>query len=166
MKRTSQSITAVLSISFLVGCYSSDESHWTNRGMDPDQHVYRELADRYNFEQARGGFMGTELADRYNFEQARGGFMGTQERDFWRHYGSIYANSGMTYEQVRPAYRFGYLLASDPQYRRLEWSHVQSEARSEWEAGYPGSWNRYQDAVHYGWQLRRPGPVRNDRGRE
>ncbi len=145
MKRTSQSITAVLSISFLVGCYSSDESHWTNRGMDPE---YRQMADRYNFEQARGGFMGT------------------QERDFWRHYGSMYANSGMTYEQVRPAYRFGYLLASDPQYQGLEWSRVQSEARSEWEAGYPGSWNRYQDAVHYGWQLRRPGPVRNDRGRE
>ena len=90
-------------------------------------------------------------------EQASIADMSAHEQEFRRNYDSRYANSDLTYEQVRPAYRFGYKLAKDPQYSGSNWENVLSEARSNWEDGYPGSWNRYKDAIHYGWQLGRQG---------
>jgi hypothetical protein len=36
--------------------------------------------------------------------------------DFRLDYDFRYAHTGLTYEQVRHAYRFGYKLAKDPQY--------------------------------------------------
>jgi hypothetical protein len=108
------------------------------------------------------------MTDRYDLEQTgvkrQAGVtdMGVSETAFRTDYDSLYANRGMTYEQVRPAYRFGYLLANDPHYTGLEWSRVQSDARSEWERGYPNSWAQYKDAIHYGWQQgrgRTGGPV-------
>ena len=134
MNRSSRLVTFVLYGSLFVGCSSSEDSHVMNRDMDPGPPVYRQTADRYDLDQ-------TGVRD-----------MGASETAFRTDYNSLYANSGMTYDQVRPAYRFGYLLANDPHYRGLEWSRIQSEARREWEAGYPGSWNVYKDPIHYGWQ--------------
>jgi hypothetical protein len=86
-------------------------------------------------------------------EQAGVGDMSAYEEDLHLDYDFRYAHTGLTYEQVRHAYRFGYKLAKDPQYRGFEWENLLPEARSDWEKGYPGSWNRYKDAIYYGWQL-------------
>jgi hypothetical protein len=140
MKRSSEVMAAILYGSLLVGCASSEDTQVTNRDMGPDPGVSRQMTDRYDLEQT-----GVK-------RQAGVTDMGVSETAFRTDYDSLYANRGMTYEQVRPAYRFGYLLANDPHYTGLEWSRVQSEARSEWEKGYPNSWPQYKDAIHYGWE--------------
>jgi hypothetical protein len=73
------------------------------------------------------------------------------EPDFRRNYDTNYANSGYGYDQYRPAYYFGYELATDPRYRGQEWNAVESDAHGYWNESTMGPWDRYKDAVHYAW---------------
>jgi len=50
------------------------------------------------------------------------------EQTFRRHYDSHFSNTGYAYSQYRPAYRYGYDLASDPEYRNQEWSAIERTA--------------------------------------
>jgi hypothetical protein len=73
------------------------------------------------------------------------------EPDFRRNYETNYANSGYGYDQYRPAYYFGYELATDPRYRGQEWTAVESDAHGYWNESTMGPWDRYKEAVHYAW---------------
>jgi outer membrane murein-binding lipoprotein Lpp len=73
------------------------------------------------------------------------------EPDFRRNYDTNYANSGYGYDQFRPAYYFGYELATDPRYRGQEWNTVESDAHGYWNESTMGPWDRYKEAVHYAW---------------
>ena len=88
-----------------------------------------------------------------HYEQAGVVGMRAYEEDLHLDYDFRYAHTGLTYEQVRHAYRFGYKLAKDPQYSASNWENVEPIARSNWENGFPGSWIRYKHAIYYGWQL-------------
>jgi hypothetical protein len=79
------------------------------------------------------------------------------EPDFRKNYQSTYANTGLQYEQVRPAYRYGYVLANEPQGRASEWSSIESQAKTSWEQSHDGAWDQYRDAVRYGWERARRG---------
>lgn len=79
------------------------------------------------------------------------------EPDFRRNYDKNYADSGYGYDQYRPAYYFGYELATDPRYRGQEWNAVESDAHGYWNEGTMGPWDRYKDAVHYAWDRVRQG---------
>ncbi len=72
---------------------------------------------------------------------------------FRTHYHSNYANSGYTYEQYEPAYRYGSTLATNPRYQGREWNAIEADARTEWQQQHKESaWDRFKDAVRYSWE--------------
>lgn len=74
------------------------------------------------------------------------------DRDYRTHYQTYGANSGYTYEQFQPVYRYGYSLAHDPAYRGWDWTRIEPEAQRRWEARNPGTWERFKDSVRYTWE--------------
>jgi hypothetical protein len=77
------------------------------------------------------------------------------EPDFRKNYQSTYANTGLQYEQVQPAYRYGYQLANESQGRASDWSSIEPQAKTSWEQNHDGAWDQYRDAVRYGWERAR-----------
>jgi hypothetical protein len=78
--------------------------------------------------------------------------IGRYEPDFRQNYENNFANSGYGYDQYRPAYRYGYEMASDSRYNASDWSDIEMQARRNWNEGTLGPWERYKDAVKYGWE--------------
>jgi len=70
---------------------------------------------------------------------------------FRRHFQTTFGNSSSSYEQYEPAYRYGYSLASDQQYRDRDWNAVETDARSHWEERNQGTWENFKDAVKHAW---------------
>jgi len=90
-------------------------------------------------------------------EQASIGDLSAYEADFRRNYESNYADSGLSYDEYRPAYRYGYDLAKDPRYSNKNWDSIEPQAKRNWEEGGKGSWNKYEQAIKYAWQRARQG---------
>lgn len=76
----------------------------------------------------------------------------TYATDFRTDYDTNYANSGYSYEQYTPAYRYGYTLANNEQYRGYDWDRLEPQARTEWESRNPDSWENFKDAVRRSWE--------------
>lgn len=74
------------------------------------------------------------------------------EADFRRDYETRFADRDYTYEQTRPAYRYGYDLATHDYYLGRDWDEIEPEARRDWEARNPGTWDEYRHAVRRGWE--------------
>lgn len=74
------------------------------------------------------------------------------EPDFRQNYESNFANTGYGYDQYRPAYRYGFELAKDPRYNEMDWNTLEMQAHRNWNESTMGPWNRYKDAVRYGWE--------------
>ncbi|HEX2054990.1 MAG TPA: hypothetical protein VHF07_00760 [Nitrospiraceae bacterium] len=74
------------------------------------------------------------------------------EPEFKEHYDRHYADSGYGYNQYRPAYQYGYELAMDARYRSMQWSTLELQARRGWDEATLGLWDRYKDAVRFGWE--------------
>lgn len=70
---------------------------------------------------------------------------------FRRHFQTTFGNSGYSYDQYEPAYRYGYGLAADAQYRDRDWSVIESDARRHWEERNQGPWENFKDAVKHAW---------------
>ena len=70
---------------------------------------------------------------------------------FREHYTTAFANSGAAYAAYEPAYRYGYELGTNERYRGRDWAALEAEARRDWEARHPSTWERFKDAVRYGW---------------
>ncbi len=79
------------------------------------------------------------------------------EADYREHYNQHYAHSGYAYNQLRPAYEYGFELAIDPRYRDMEWNRLEPPARRGWDDSTMGLWDQYRDAVQYGWERARSG---------
>jgi hypothetical protein len=60
-----------------------------------------------------------------------------------------------SFEEAAPAYRYGCSLALDRRYGAGEWSTVRNDARQRWEARNPGTWDRVEEAIRYGWERAR-----------
>lgn len=73
------------------------------------------------------------------------------ENDFRNNFKTAYANRGLTYEQVSPAYEYGYDLSSDPRYRGRDWNSIEPDIQRDWETRQPGTWNNFKDAIRYSW---------------
>lgn len=68
--------------------------------------------------------------------------------DIYRtHYTTTYANSGVAYEELVPAYRYGYEVAALPQYSNQEWTIVEEQIRGDWETRYPQTWDARRQAI-------------------
>lgn len=77
------------------------------------------------------------------------------DADFRNHFQSTYANSGATYDQYMPIYRYGYNLASSERTRGRDWNAIQSDARQSWEERNPGTWEQFKDSIRYAWEKAR-----------
>jgi uncharacterized protein (TIGR02271 family) len=73
------------------------------------------------------------------------------EADFRKNFQANYANSGMTYEQYAPTYRYGYNLASSGRTRGKDWNAIQADARQTWEERNPGTWEEFKTSIRYAW---------------
>jgi uncharacterized protein (TIGR02271 family) len=75
----------------------------------------------------------------------------TYDPTFREHYTTAFATSGEAYAAYEPAYRYGYELGTNARYHERDWAALEAEARREWEARHPSTWERFKDAVRYGW---------------
>lgn len=74
------------------------------------------------------------------------------EDDFRRQFARTRGDSGLSYEDYAPAYRYGYDMASNPKYRGRDFNQVESELRSDYGRRYPtNTWDKMKDSVRYGW---------------
>lgn len=98
-----------------------------------------------------------ETARRTNVEvqggAARGvgdeGFLEPEDEDFRQHFQSYYAQRGEDYQGFRSAYHFG---AGKARYSAEEWAEIEDELRRDWDRDHPGTWGKYKEAIHYGWE--------------
>jgi hypothetical protein len=76
---------------------------------------------------------------------------GIFEADFYGHYQQHYTEHSGTYDQHRPAYRYGYDLGIHSYYGASTWQQIEREARTLWEARNPGTWEQFKGAIQYAW---------------
>jgi len=75
------------------------------------------------------------------------------EPEFKRHFETNYSGSTYSYAQYAPAYRYGFNLATNENYREYDqWSAVEPDAHRYWEERNPGTWEDFKDAVRHAWQ--------------
>jgi hypothetical protein len=74
------------------------------------------------------------------------------ESEFKQHYERHYLDSGYDYSQYRPAYNYGYDLATDSRYKGLDWNKMEPQVARAWDEKRLGLWSRYKEAVQYAWQ--------------
>ena len=56
-----------------------------------------------------------------------------------------FSGQGYTYEQARPAFRYGYDLSSSG--KGGDWNSVEGDARTRWEQNHPGTWDKFKGHV-------------------
>jgi uncharacterized protein (TIGR02271 family) len=75
----------------------------------------------------------------------------TYNDDFRKHYVTAFGTRGVAYTEYEPAYRYGYELGTNERYRGRDWVALEADARRDWEARHPNTWERFKDAIRYGW---------------
>ena len=75
----------------------------------------------------------------------------TYDPIFRKHYTTAFAGKGAAYTEYEPAYRYGYELSTNERYRGRDWAALEVDARRDWEARHPSTWERFKDAIRYGW---------------
>jgi hypothetical protein len=75
----------------------------------------------------------------------------TYEADYRRHHNATFLSHG-AYADYAPAYRYGYELGTNARYRGQDWTALEADAHRDWEARHPSTWERFKDAVRYGWE--------------
>jgi uncharacterized protein (TIGR02271 family) len=72
------------------------------------------------------------------------------QNDFRSRYG---ADPSQRYEDYAPAYRYGYVMASDPRYNDRSFDEMDEQLRTDYLRNNPNSaWDRIKGAVRYGWE--------------
>ena len=75
----------------------------------------------------------------------------TYDKDFRSYYDSSLRNSGYTYDQYQPAFRYGYTIANDANMRGHDWKTIEPRARDRWEERNPNTWEQFKDTVQHAW---------------
>ncbi|WP_437605469.1 YsnF/AvaK domain-containing protein [Sorangium sp. So ce834] len=74
------------------------------------------------------------------------------DTEFRQHYhAGPYSKHGYAYEQVAPAYLFGYQLGTSQNFRGHDWTTIEAEAGKAWEERNPGTWEHMKSAVRHAW---------------
>ena len=78
---------------------------------------------------------------------------GMSDEEFQRHFRATYGERGERFEETyRSAYHFAEAESSShPQFVDKEWYEVEEEIHRDWEMSHPGTWNRVENAIHFGW---------------
>jgi len=75
----------------------------------------------------------------------------TYDRDFRSDFER--RSTGHPYERFRPAYQYGYDLATEKRFRGRSWHEIERDARCEWEMQHPDqAWQDFRDAVQHAYQ--------------
>jgi uncharacterized protein (TIGR02271 family) len=74
----------------------------------------------------------------------------TYNDDFRQHCATAFAGKG-AYVDYEPAYRYGYELGTHERYRGRDWVALEADAHRDWEVRHPNTWERFKDAIRYGW---------------
>ena len=72
--------------------------------------------------------------------------------EFKKFYTKQLSSTGVTYESLTPAFRFGHGLATREPFRSSPWTAVEADARRIWEEKNPGTWNQSKAVVRYAWE--------------
>lgn len=79
-------------------------------------------------------------------ETMRGGY-DNYDSNFRSHFDSNFADSGWDYDSgYSHAYRYGYDLAGSGR----DWNSLEGDVRTNWETRNKGTWERFKDAIRYG----------------
>ena len=128
---------------------------------DPDATPYTQTEferERSRYSTDLGREVNRERPRIHTYATERSGDMG-MDADYNRydplfrtHYQTTYQTPGRSYEEYGPAYRYGYDLAGNPQYRDMTWEQVEMDARRSWEREHQDTlWDDIKDAVREGW---------------
>jgi hypothetical protein len=72
------------------------------------------------------------------------------EADFRQHHrATATTESGLTYMEYEPAYRYGYDVGQ--RFPEQDWGTLEGALREGWERWHPGTWERFKGAIRYGW---------------
>jgi len=72
--------------------------------------------------------------------------------EFRQDYQANFASSGLSYDDIQPAYRGGYEMRCDSRFANSDWDSAEPELRQRWESDHPGSaWERVKAAFRRGW---------------
>jgi hypothetical protein len=71
------------------------------------------------------------------------------EAAFRQHQEATATESGLTYLEYEPAYRYGYDVGQ--RFPEQDWGTLEAGLREGWERWHPGTWERFKDAIRYGW---------------
>jgi len=72
--------------------------------------------------------------------------------EFRQDYQTHFASSGVSYEDIQPAYRGGYEMRGDSRFANSDWDSAEPQLRQRWESEHPGSaWERVKAAFRRGW---------------
>jgi len=74
------------------------------------------------------------------------------DADFRCFYGKHLGNSGVTYDSLKPAFNYGYALATREPFRSSPWSAVEADSRRIWEEKNPGTWDQNAAVIKYAWE--------------
>ncbi|HEX6386437.1 MAG TPA: hypothetical protein VF177_17335 [Anaerolineae bacterium] len=125
------------------------QAGWT--GYDPEAAPY--TAEQIDRERVRYGdydrqsdvdYGEYDEYDEYDFE--------TFDPIFREHYETTYANRGYPYARYEPAYRYGFILATDERYFDRDWAEIEPVARRHWESEHEGAWEEFKDTVRHAWE--------------
>ena len=72
--------------------------------------------------------------------------------DFRNFFTRNLANSGVTYENLFPAFHYGYNLATREPFRSSPWIAVEADSRRIWEEKNPGTWDKNKAVIKYAWE--------------
>lgn len=74
------------------------------------------------------------------------------DEEFISHFNNTYGQSGERFEETyRSAYHFAESESRNPQLMGREWYEVEDDIHRDWESSHPGTWNKVQQAIHFGW---------------
>jgi hypothetical protein len=71
------------------------------------------------------------------------------DANFREHHRTTATESGLTYMEYEPAYRYGYDVGE--RYPDKDWRSLEAGIRRGWEIWHPGTWEHFKDAIRYGW---------------
>ena len=74
------------------------------------------------------------------------------DSDFRSFYSNNLKNTGVSYEDLRPAFSYGYKLATKEPFRSSPWSAVEADASRIWEDKNPGTWEQNKPVIKYAWE--------------
>lgn len=129
--------------------YWRSEEDWTGYSADVDPYGPEEIAAyrerSLSWEQDWGD-------DQMETDHYRTGMYESIQPDYRTHYDSQFVNSGYSYSQFLPAYRYGHDIRMDPRYSGRTWEQIEMDARRGWEDYNEGTWEDFKDAVRHGWE--------------